>query len=298
MKRRGLGAAALISGLAVVVIAQRLAPIPGPPLYDGVVVEDPYVWLAPPPGLHGGAQSAQESDPVSGVGFGVGTPEQPPQAQVIADLGSLDLPNGSTSINVSIKPVAPPAVQPQDGVIAGNVYRIGVTNQSGATIGVASDGRVTMLLRGPASLPSATIELFSGGTWTDLDTQSAGVPDMYTTLLSSFGDYALVAPSGWVPDGAKAAPATPTPSAAPPTPVSASLDAGAVSPGIATAPESVAATAAAPAPPTGSTSDVAPPGSSTGGGLPWSQIGISAIGLLVVIAAGVVMMRPVKPPPD
>ena len=60
----------------------------------------------------------------------------------------------------------PPAAQPADGVIAGNVYRFSLTNQSGATVSGQASGGVTIVLRGPANVPSATIERFSGGSWT------------------------------------------------------------------------------------------------------------------------------------
>ena len=53
----------------------------------------------------------------------VATPELSPQAQVFATPGSLTLPTGATSIKVSIEPVQA-TVQPADGYIDGNVYRI------------------------------------------------------------------------------------------------------------------------------------------------------------------------------
>ena len=214
-----VGALAVIFGLAIVVAAQRVAPIARPPLFDGVVVVDPYRWLSPPPGLPGGAKSGLDTESPDGQGFGSVTPETPPQAQVIADIGSLDLPGGTTSITVSLEPIVPPAVQPADGVIAGNVYRIRAINQRGASIGVKAGSRLTMLFRGPPSLPSAKVEAFDGGQWQQVgETDPAGIPDMFTTLVSSFGEFALVAPSGWTPAGAKAAPTTPaaTSTAAPP----------------------------------------------------------------------------------
>jgi hypothetical protein len=275
---------ALICGLVVVVIAQRLAPIGGPPLYDGVVVEDPYKWLSPPPGLLGGAQSVQESDPVGGGGFGVGTPEQPPQAQVISDLGSLDLPEGTTSVTVSIKPVAAPATQPQDGVVAGNTYRISVTDQHGATISVKAGSLVTMLFRGPPSLPSATIESFSGGEWTSVQTDPAGVPDMFTAVVPAFGDYALVAPTGWAPAGARTPPATAVVPTQTPT-----------STAPASAPASVtAAPSAEPTVPVNATTPMGTPGEPTSG----PPIVAVVIALLVVVAAVIVFLRPIKPPSD
>ena len=158
--------------------------------------------------------------------FAAVTPETPPQAQVIADIGSLDLPRGTTSITVSIEPVAPPAVQPADGVIAGNVYRIRAINQRGASIGVKAGSQLTMLFRGPPNLTSAKVEAFDGSQWQPVgETDPAGIPDMFTTLVSSLGEFALVAPSGWTPAGAKAAPATPAATGHAPTPAVAVTEA-------------------------------------------------------------------------
>jgi len=201
MERRRLALAALVCGFGVVVATQRLAPIAGPPLYDGVVVEDPYKWLSPPAGFSGGVQSAAASGAVQGdknPDLSVYTPEQPPQAQVFAGQGYLVMPAGTTTINVSIKPV-PAAAQPSDGVIAGNVYRFSLTNQNGAALSGSSGGGVTIVLRGPPNLPSATIERLAGGSWTVLQTDPAGTPHMFTAVVTDFGDFAIVAPPGWVP---------------------------------------------------------------------------------------------------
>jgi hypothetical protein len=202
MGRRRLALAALAAGLGLVVAAQRLAPISGPPLYDGVVVEDEYKWLSPPAGYQGGATSAEATVPVQGgqsPNVAVATSEQPPQAQVFAGAGYLDMPPLTTSISVSIVPVQP-AAQPADGVIAGNVYRFTLTGQGGAAVSGQASGGVTVVLRGPRSLPAATIERYAGGTWTPLATDPAGVPHTFTAVVTDFGDFALVAPPGWVPD--------------------------------------------------------------------------------------------------
>jgi hypothetical protein len=204
-------------GLATVVLAQRQTSIAGPPLYDGVVVIDPYAWLSPPPGLQGGAASADDTQPVpsnQSGGVAIATPEQPSQVQLIADYGSLSMPRGTTSITLSITPVAVPSTQPPNGIVAGNVYRISVTSQSGAAIGAKAGGSVTLVMRGPPSLPEATIERLSGSGWTELQTQPAGIPDTFTAVVPGFGDFALVAPYAWVPAGEGVAPSTPGGSAA------------------------------------------------------------------------------------
>ena len=176
MARRRLGLFALAIGLAIVVAAQRLAPIGGPPLYDGVIVEAPYVWLSPPAGFSGGAQGVDQTIPVEGgqsPDIGVGTAENPPQAQLFAGAGFLNLPSGTTSIKVSIEPVAPASL-PDGWTIAGNVYRFSVTNQAGQPVTGQASGGVTIELRGPATLNAPAIEHFSGGKWIELAADSLG----------------------------------------------------------------------------------------------------------------------------
>ena len=233
----------------------------------------------PPPGLPGGAKSGSDTEPAAG-GFAAVTPETPPQAQVIADIGSLDLPRGTMSITVSIEPVAPPSVQPADGVIAGNVYRIRAINQRGASIGVKAGSQVTMLFRGPPNLTSAKVEAFDAGQWQPVGkTDPAGIPDMFTTLASSLGEFALVAPSGWTPAGAKAAPATPAATGHAPTPAVAVTE----------APSAPAASLPAGSP----ASDATPVGRADNGSQSSSPSPVIA-GLLIVFlvgGAGAVLVR-------
>jgi hypothetical protein len=248
MRPRRLAAAALVCGVFVVVAAQRLAPLAGPPLYDGVIVEDPYKWLSPPPGYAGGAQSATTTVPAQGgqsPSLAVGTPEQPPQALVFAGV-----------------PVAP-AAQPANGVIAGNVYRFTVTGQGGAAVSGQASGGVTIVLRGPANLPSATIERLSGGNWVGLQTDPTGAPHMFSAVVTDFGDFALIAPSGWTP-----------------------LPPGAASVGPA---GPVAPVSTAPVTPGGST------GSPAGSGPPLLLIAVLGLGIAGVIGIGVLVALHAKP---
>ena len=50
MKGRTPALAVLATGFVLVVAAQLIAPLRSPPLYDGVVIEEPYRYLSPPPG--------------------------------------------------------------------------------------------------------------------------------------------------------------------------------------------------------------------------------------------------------
>ena len=295
MRRPGLASVAVVAGVIVAIAAQRGAPIAGPPLYDGVVVVAPYVWLSPPPGLRCGAKSDRETFPVSDGGFGAQTQEQPPQAQVSLDFGSLLLPEGTKSVTVTIRPVPVPPVAPSDGIVAGNVYSIEATNQIGAAVQVQPGSQITIILRGPTSLLAGYIELFAGGSWTSEDTEPVGVPDMYTTLVGSFGDFALVSPDAdWIPDGETG----PLPVPAPTLPPTASTATGDTQPQTtASVPASIPVTSAAPTPSSSAAVSGSGGGSSgQGSSLPLPQIGAAAIGLLVILTAGFIMTRPVRPP--
>jgi hypothetical protein len=197
-----------------VVAAQHMRPIAGPPLYDGVVVFDPYKWLSPPPGLDGGAKSAQQTFSGGDLqgGFGFGTPEEPPQIQLQSVFTTLALPSGTSSVTMSIEPVSTPSAKPPNGIVSGNVYQITVTDENGTALTPRRGATVTLVLRGPTSLPEATIERFSGGAWTELQTSWPGVPDTFLADVGDFGEFALVAPDAWVPFGERAAPATSVPS--------------------------------------------------------------------------------------
>ena len=206
MVRRLFSLAAIVCGLFLVVAAQHMRPIAGPPLYDGVVVFDPYKWLSPPPGLDGGARSAQQTFSGGDLqgGFGFGTPEEPPQIQIQSVFTSLALPSGTSSVTMSIEPVSTPSARPPNGIVAGNVYEIAITDQNGRSVKPRRGATVTLVLRGPTSLPEATMERFSGGTWTELQMSWPGVPDTFVADIDEFGEFALVAPDAWVPSGESA----------------------------------------------------------------------------------------------
>jgi hypothetical protein len=198
-RRHHAGRLAIAVGFGVAVLAAVLGPRGAPPLYDGVVSTDPYRYLAPSSGQLGGATGATKTVAVpSGTSpiIALGTPEQPPQAQVIAQGGALILPPGTSSIIVSITPV-PWSVRPQNAQVLGNVYRFSVTNQAGTAITVRSDAQVTLALRAPATVGEATVARLLGGTWTTLQTAGAGFPGTFeSTGLTEFGDFALIGQGG------------------------------------------------------------------------------------------------------
>ena len=194
MRRAGLvtlGVGALLVGLG-----QAVTPAGGPPLYDGVVVAEPYRYLSPPPGAPGNPTSYTATVPVSG---GVSpeliaaTAENPPQAQLIAPQGAFTLGPASRSITVSISPV-PPAVEPSDGHLAGNVYRFSITDQTG--LALTAHEIVTIVLRAPADVTDASIVRLVDDRWEPVDTEHAGQPGMFDANATLFGDFALIASSG------------------------------------------------------------------------------------------------------
>ena len=187
----------LVVGLIGIVAAQMLAPLPAPPLYDGVVPVEAYRWLTPPPGEHGGAQGATATLRVSGGSsplVAVATPEPTPQAQIFAQPGALILASGTTSITVSITPVPPDAL-PTVGRIAGNVYRITIVDQSGAPVSALASAEVSVSLRDPNPAASeATMNWLSNGAWVPLRTDASGLGAIFNAVVTDFGDFALVEP--------------------------------------------------------------------------------------------------------
>jgi hypothetical protein len=225
MRDRRMGLAALGLGILLIGVSQRIAPLAEPPLYDGVYVPLPYVWFVPPAGLQGGAKGARGSVGLDGGAnrlIAIATPEQDPQAQLLATNGALVMPPGSTSVKFSIEPVLP-AELPADSHIDGNVYRISVTNQAGTPLTAPASALVTIVLVSPHSDPDRTIELDVGQGWQKLTTQNQG-PGIWLAVVTQFGEFAVVAP------GAAASPyptATPLPGASAPS--SASPSSGASS---------------------------------------------------------------------
>jgi len=193
--RTRLGIAAIVVGLALAGLSRFFVPA-APPLYDGVIVNEPYRWLEPPPGGLGGAQGFTSQDGLEGGKsplIAAQTPEQPPQASVFAPPGALNLPSGTSSLKTSIAPI-PAEGAPADGQIAGNVYRIQITNQNGLATTAPADAFVSVVIRGPEGTTDATIERFENGTWKPLKTDHAGYTSGFLTIVTEFGDFTLVAP--------------------------------------------------------------------------------------------------------
>jgi hypothetical protein len=194
--RRTLALAVLGAGL-LFIVAARLAIPAAPPLYDGVVPITPYLWLDAPPGDPGGATGATADIPVrSGKSplVAVATPELEPQAQIFGPPGGLTVPPGARTIKVAIKPVPGEGVA-TDGHVDGNVYRISVTDENGTALTAPASARVSVVLRAtdPARA-EATIARLSAGSWQPLKTSSSGFGGSFISVVTEFGDFAVIVP--------------------------------------------------------------------------------------------------------
>jgi hypothetical protein len=193
-RRRTRAAATLALGLALLTLMGLWSGARTTPLLDGVVVEEPYRYLQPPSGAPGDPLPVTESAPVSGgqsPNLYSATAENPPQAQLIADQGAFTLPTGTTSVKASIQAVPPPLPVPT-GQVAGNVYAMTVTNQSGTNLALQSGKTLTIVLRAPSGVTVGTIYEFAGSGWTALQTQNGGLPDMFAANATSLGAFAVV----------------------------------------------------------------------------------------------------------
>jgi hypothetical protein len=202
-ERRRVRAAILAVGLGLIVLSQLLAGAATAPLFDGVVVEEPYRFVEPPPS---GATDPFSASAVEVVVNGamplvaIATEETPPQAQMIAQADAFAIAAGTTSVAVSIEPNPP-----TDPRIVGNVYRFTVTDQAGAPLAIVRGAVVTIVLRAPQPDPAAMVAHLDGGQWVTLTTQHGGLPDLYAANITQLGDFAMLAPAA-APSAPSAAP--------------------------------------------------------------------------------------------
>jgi len=208
-QRRRLGGALLLVGLGWMGLSQLAAGPVAAPLFDGVVVEEPYRYVQPPSGAAGDPFSA--SDVASVVEdavplLAVATEEVPPQAQIISQADAFAVAGGTSSVAVSIQPLAP-----SDPRIAGNIYRFTVTDQAGAAVSIVPGALVTVVLRVPLPDPGATVARLDGDRWVALPTEHGGLPDLYSANIGQVGDFAVLG------SGAAASASAPVPSATIPT---------------------------------------------------------------------------------
>ena len=201
VRRTGLAAFAL--GLGIAAAAQLAAPLATPPLYDGVVVVQPYVYVNPPAGKPGGAKGASAHLALSGSRsplVALATPEQPPQAQVVAGDGTLVLPATATALDVSITPLDPSvdAAAASTARVLGNVYRFAVVDQAGDAATAPASALVTVVLRAPEDVPGATLGQLVDGAWQPLKSEPM-FGSTYVAVVTSFGDFAVIVPGASTP---------------------------------------------------------------------------------------------------
>lgn len=164
------------------------------PIYDSVPLLEPYRFMSPAPGEVGSPTSYTADVPVSNgrsPQITAATGENPPQAQLIALGGAFTVPSGVATIHVSIAPVAPAAPLPK-GMLSGNVYRISVTDPSGAPLAVAPSQAPTVAMRSAVTLTDAAVFRYAKGAWQQLDTVSNASLSIYTAQPDALGDFAVV----------------------------------------------------------------------------------------------------------
>lgn len=192
MTRRNIGWLSILAGAGLALGVQVLAPV-GIPLYDGVVVQEPYRYLHPAAGQPGEPASFSKTLPVVGgvsPEIVAATTESPPQAQLIAQLGAFEVPTGTASVKASVTPIEPPAAPPE-GRIAGNVYRFSVTDEAGNPLAPkACEGCRSLVLRAPENAGDARIMRFAAGAWSEVTTLHG--LGLYSTNPTAVGDYALI----------------------------------------------------------------------------------------------------------
>jgi hypothetical protein len=185
-----LPAGVLLIGLGLTWLAATSPSARTAPLYDGVFIEDPYLWVDPPPGAAGDPPSAEATEPVvdgSVPLLAVATTEVPPQAQIIAEADAFAISAGTTSVTVTIVPAAA-----NDPTIAGNVYRFSVADAQGASLEIRPGSRVTIVVRAPQPDPRAQIARLDGTRWVPIPTEFGGLADLFAANITQLGDYAVV----------------------------------------------------------------------------------------------------------
>jgi hypothetical protein len=193
-----LPAGVLLIGLGLTWLAAMIPSARTAPLFDGVFIEDPYLFVDPPPGAAGHPPSAKATQPVvdgSVPLLAVATSEVRPQAQIIAEADAFAISAGTESVMVSIVPAAA-----NDPTIAGNVYRFSVTDPGGAALEIRPGARVTIVVRAPQPDSRAQIARLDGTRWVPIPTEFGGLADLFAANITQLGDYAVVltgpSPSG------------------------------------------------------------------------------------------------------
>jgi hypothetical protein len=189
----------LLAGLAALLTAWLIAPAVVP-IYDGVGNPDePYRYVHAPNGKSTKAPTvAKAAVSVNAAGLSgaaySNSLENGPQIVLYLPAGSLQAPNGVTSIQVSETPLAPTSPLPTDGTIVTNVYRVAATTDKGAVqiVGKTENQLPTLQMRAPSSQqPGPVMEHLTANGWQRMQTLRVG-QDIYQASAPSLGDWALV----------------------------------------------------------------------------------------------------------
>lgn len=193
-----LPAGVLLLGLGLSWLTAMSPSVRTAPLFDGVFIEDPYLFVDPPPGAAGDPPSAEATQAVvdgSVPLLAVATNEVPPQAQIIAEADAFAVSAGTESVTVSVVPAAA-----NDPIIAGNVYRFSVTDADGASVEIRPGARVTIIVRAPQPDLVAQLARFDGTRWVTIPTETGGLADLFAANITRLGDYGVVV-TGPTPSG-------------------------------------------------------------------------------------------------
>jgi hypothetical protein len=107
---------------------------------------------------------------------------------VVLTAGTFLSPNAA--FTVSIAPVPAPSIQPSDGQIDGNVYRLTANTFSGTPLSPKEP--VTIVLRATRSDPPRSLERFDGAVWQPLQTFAEGCGDTFAATTDRLGEFAMV----------------------------------------------------------------------------------------------------------
>jgi hypothetical protein len=187
---RRLAAAVLLVGLG-----RLLSPI-AVPVYDGIGAPDePYRYVAPPPGVTKTAAptTAHSSSPLvkgtSSYGMSLATGESGPQFSLFVPPKALAA--AGTTVELAAAP-QPPTDQPAGARIDGNVYAVTLTAAGPVTF-TPQAALATLYLRATTvKQPPPVMEYRAKATapWTPLKTARGG-QDVYVSSFPGAGDYAL-----------------------------------------------------------------------------------------------------------
>lgn len=196
--RRG---AVLLAAGVLLALAWIVAPLPAPPLYDGLQLpQEPYRYLKTPPGQVAGPPPAPAHVALAIAGGKapiavVRTGESPAQARLILQYNAIRVPRGISRVILSIHAV--PAPPPPSGyAVDGNVYRFGATTPGGQSLTLRPGPKVSVELRGTGITGNPAVEQYRGGKWVKLNTIVLLGTDVFLANVKSFGDFALIIPAG------------------------------------------------------------------------------------------------------